>query len=63
MKVDSCDKTMTIKECSKLYKIGVNRLRQICKADYCPFVLRIGTRKKLIKTKEFEKWLSQCEAI
>ncbi len=63
MKVGSCDKTMTIQECSELYKIGVNRLRQICKADYCPFVLRVGTRKKLIKTKEFEKWLSQCEAI
>ena len=59
MKVGSCDKTMTIQECSELYKIGVNRLRQICKADYCPFVLRVGTRKKLIKTKEFEKWLSQ----
>jgi len=62
--MDSCSsKTMTIKECSQLYKIGVNRLRQICKSEYCPFVLKIGTRKSLIKTKEFEQWLSECEAI
>lgn len=63
MMMDNCSKTMTIKECSQLYKIGVNRLRQICKSDFCPFVLKIGTRKKLIKTKEFEKWLSECECI
>ena len=56
-------KTMTIKECAELYNIGVNRLREICKADDCPFVIRIGARKRIIKAKAFDEWFNTCEAI
>lgn len=60
---NNCTKVMTIKECSEMYKIGINRLRELCKMDDCPFIVRIGARKRLIKTKAFDDWFNACEAI
>lgn len=55
--------TMTIKEAADYSGIGVNRLRTIAKAENCPFALRVGTTKTLVKKVAFEKWLEQCEFI
>ena len=56
-------KVLTIKECSELYKIGINRLRELCRMSDCPFIVRIGSRKVLIKAKVFDDWFNACECI
>ena len=48
---------LTIKEAAEYSNIGINRLDEMTKQPNCPFVLYIG-RKKLIKRKAFEKYLS-----
>lgn len=57
-KVQIKDKiNLTIEEASEYSNIGERKLYEITKDPRCPFVLYIG-RKKLIKRKEFEKFLS-----
>ncbi|MCI8308237.1 MAG: helix-turn-helix domain-containing protein [Lachnospiraceae bacterium] len=47
---------LTIEEAAAYSNIGINRIERMAKQPKCPFVLYIG-RKKLIKRKEFEKYL------
>lgn len=42
--------------CITRKKIGVNKLREISNSPKCPFVIYIG-RKRLIRRKEFEKYI------
>lgn len=49
---------LTIEEAAEYSNIGINKLQEITKEPRCPFVLYIG-RKKLIKRKEFEKYISE----
>lgn len=49
---------LTIKEASIYSNIGINKIQEISKAPRCHFVLYVG-KKKLIKRKEFEKYLSE----
>ena len=49
--------TLTIQEASAYSNIGINRLAEIAGQPNCPFVLYVG-KKKLIKRKEFEKYIS-----
>ena len=49
---------MTIQECSKISNIGENKLYEITQNPKCPFVLYVG-KKRLIKRKEFEKFISE----
>ena len=42
--------------------IGQNRINKLLKAPNCPFVLYVGN-KKLVKRKEFEKFLSDHSEI
>lgn len=49
---------LTIEEAAAYSNIGINRLNELTKAPTCTFVLYVG-RKKLIKRKEFETFLSQ----
>ncbi len=49
---------LTIVEASKYSNIGQNKLSELMKAPKCPFVLYVG-RKKLVKRKEFEKFINQ----
>ncbi len=48
---------LTIEEAAVYSNIGINKIREICNNPKCPFVLYVG-RKKLIRRKEFEKYLS-----
>lgn len=48
---------MTIEEAAVYSNIGINKIDELAKMPKCPFVLYIG-RKKLIKRKEFEKYIS-----
>lgn len=49
---------LTVDEASAYSNIGVNRIREMCDAPGCPFVLFVG-RKRLIKRKEFEDYVSK----
>ena len=48
---------LTIPETAGISNIGQNRINKLLKAPNCPFVLYVGN-KKLVKRKEFEKFLS-----
>ena len=50
--------TLTIKEAAEYSNIGINKLEMLLKAPRCPFVLYVG-HKKLVKRKEFEKFISE----
>ena len=47
---------LTIEEASAYSNIGTCKLHDLTNQPRCPFVLYIG-RKKLIKRKEFEKYI------
>ena len=49
---------LTIEEAAAYSNIGQNRIDEIARQPNCPFVLYIG-RKKLIKRKEFEKYIEK----
>lgn len=52
---------LTIEEAAEYSNIGINRIREISNAPNCPFVIYVG-RKRLIRRKEFEKYIgSQIE--
>ena len=48
--------TLTIREAAEYSNIGINKIDQMLRAAHCPFVLFVGT-KKLVKRKEFEKFI------
>lgn len=49
---------LTVEEAAEYSNIGVNRLYQMVRSPYCPFVLKIGNRR-LIKRKAFEAYLDK----
>ena len=48
----------TIKEAAEYSNIGINKLECLLRSPRCPFVLYVG-KKKLVKRKEFEKFISE----
>ena len=50
--------TLTIKEAAEYSNIGINKIDSMLRMPNCPFVLYVGT-KKLVKRREFEKFISQ----
>lgn len=50
--------TLTKEEAATYSHIGINKLEELLKTPNCPFVLYVG-KKKLIKRKEFEKFLTE----
>ena len=53
---------LTIEEAAAYSNIGINKIDDMAKSPGCPFVLYIG-RKKLIKRKEFEKYIEHTEEV
>ena len=49
---------LTIEEAASYSNIGQNKISELSKDPRCTFVLYVG-RKKLIKRKEFEEYLSR----
>jgi excisionase family DNA binding protein len=49
-------KLLSVTEASKLFGIGMNRIRELSNDKDCPFVIWIGSHRK-IKREEFEKFL------
>ena len=54
--------TLTIEEAACLYNIGEHKLRELTDSDNCCFVLYVG-RKRLIKRKQFDDYLSKSFSI
>ena len=53
------EKVMLTKEEAAAYShVGINKLEELLKIPNCPFVLYVG-KKKLIKRREFEKFLAE----
>lgn len=50
--------TLTIKEAAEYSNIGINKLESLLRMPRCPFVLYVG-KKKLVKRKEFERFISE----
>ena len=48
---------LTIREAAEYSNIGINKLESLLRSPRCPFVLYVG-KKKLVKRKEFEKYIS-----
>ena len=53
---------LTIREAAEYSNIGINKIDTMLKQPGCPFVLYIGTRK-LVKRKEFERYISEKVVI
>ena len=53
---------LTIREAAEYSNIDINKIDSMLKQPGCPFVLFIGTRK-LVKRKEFEKYISEKAVI
>ena len=50
--------TLTIKEATVYSNIGINKIESLLRTPRCPFVLYVG-KKKLVKRKEFERFISE----
>ena len=49
---------LTVDEAALYTNIGQNRIAELLKKPSCPFVIYVG-RKKLVKRKEFERYLDE----
>lgn len=49
---------LTKEEAAAYSHIGINKLEELLKIPDCPFVLYVG-KKKLIKRREFEAFLTE----
>lgn len=54
--------TLTINETAAYSGIGIHKINELLKDPKCKFVLYIG-RKKLVKRKEFEEFISKSLEI
>ena len=61
--VPICEKAaLTIEEAAEYSNIGQNRLGELLKQPRCTFVLYVG-KKKLVKRREFDQFISQSIQI
>lgn len=50
---------LTVEEAAEYSHIGITKLYEITNNPVCNFVLHVGPRKRLIKRKEFETYVSK----
>lgn len=55
--------TLTVEEAAEYSNIGVNRINDMLKEPGCTFVLNVGKGKRLVKRKEFEKYIQKSNEI
>lgn len=53
---------LTIGEAAEYSNIGQNKISELLRMPRCPFVLYVG-RKKLVKRKEFERFIESSVEI
>lgn len=54
--------TLTIEQAAEYSNIGRNKISELLKQPNCKFVLYVG-KKKLVKRKEFEEFISKSIEI
>lgn len=54
--------TLTINEAAEYSNIGINKLHELLNEPSCTFVLFVG-KKKLVKRKEFERFLEKTSSV
>lgn len=54
---------LTIKEASEYSGIGIHKIRELANENDCDFILKVGEKKKLVKRKNFEKYIQSHEII
>lgn len=55
--------TLTVEEASEYSNIGINKISNMLNEPSCPFVLFVGRGKRLIKRKEFERYIEKSNEI
>ena len=53
---------LTLQEAATYSGIGVNKIRELSNDERCPFVLWVGS-KRLIKRKQFDRYIDGCYSI
>ena len=54
---------ITVEEAAAYSGIGIHKIREIMEERDCDFVLKVGTKKSLIKRAKFEKYVLSHETI
>ncbi len=54
---------LTVEEAAKYSNIGINKIYDMMNMPYCDFVLNVGDRKRLIKRKQFERFIENAVQI
>ena len=54
---------ISIEDAAAYSGIGIHKIRELVNEPNCDFVLRVGSKKKLIKRSKFEHYLSLHEII
>lgn len=49
---------LSVREAAAYTNIGINKIESMLRKPNCPFVLYVGT-KKLVKRREFEKFIGE----
>lgn len=55
-------RNLTLEEASMYYNIGINRLRELTDDPLCDFVLWVGS-KRLIKKSRLDRYLDEAYSI
>jgi len=50
---------LTVEEAALYSNIGITKIYEAMNRPMCNFVIHVGNKKRLIKRKEFEKYISQ----
>lgn len=53
---------LSLEEAAAYFNIGINKIRELTNPDDCKFVLWVGN-KRLIKRKQFEKYIDATYSI
>ena len=53
---------LTLQEAATYSGIGINKNRELSNDERCPFVLWVGS-KRLIKRKQFDRYIDGCYSI
>jgi len=54
---------LTVKEAAIYSNIGINKINRMLDEPSCTFILQVGKGKRLVKRKEFEKYLLKISDI
>lgn len=54
---------LTIEEAAAYANIGINLMSELINVPGCPYVIRVGKRKRLVKRKKFDEYIENNEFL